>query len=77
MEKSFAFSIGDQVWLMHKNAAVCGIVVKLFYYKGISCVNFETVSENERYYVSVNGRSIGDFDKKDLFETKEDLLESL
>lgn len=77
MEKSFAFSIGDQVWLMHKNAAVCGIVEKLFFYRGISCVNFETVSDNEKYYVSVNGRSIGDFEKKDLFETKEDLIKSL
>ena len=77
MEKEFAFGIGDQVWLMHKNAAVCGVVEKLFYYKGISCVDFETITEKESCHVSVDGKSIGSFELKDLFKKKEDLLKAL
>ena len=77
MEKEFAFNLGDKVWLMHNNGVVCGSIAKMFYVKTISCVDFETVSDNERYYVSVNGKSIGNFDKKSLFETKDELLKSL
>lgn len=77
MEKEFAFNLGDQVWLMHNDGAVCGSIAKMFYVRTVSCVNFETVSDNERYYVSVNGKCIGDYDKKDLFGTKGALLESL
>lgn len=77
MEKEFAFNLGDKVWLMHNDGAVCGSIAKMFYVRTVSCVDFETVSDNERYYVSVNGKSIGDFEKKDLFETKGDLLKSL
>ena len=77
MEKEFAFSPGDKVWVMHDNGVACGAIEKMIYVKNVSCVDFETVSENERYYVSVNGKSIGDFEKKDLFETKEDLIKSL
>jgi len=77
MEKEFAFNLGDKVWLMHNNGVVCGSIAKMFYVKTISCVDFETVSDNERYYISVNGKRIGDFDKKSLFETKDELLKSL
>ena len=77
METEFAFNLGDKVWLMHNNGVVCGSIAKMFYVKTISCVDFETVSDNERYYVSVNGKRIGDFDKKSLFETKDELLKSL
>lgn len=77
MEKEFAFNLGDQVWLMHNDGAVCGSIAKMFYVRTVSCVDYETVSDNERYYVSVNGKCIGDFEKKDLFETKGDLLKSL
>ncbi len=77
MEKEFAFNLGDKVWLMHNNGVVCGSIAKMFYVKTISCVDFETVSDNERYYVSVEGKRIGNFDKKSLFETKDELLKSL
>ncbi len=77
MEKEFAYNIGDQVWLMHNNGVVCGSIAKMFYVKNVSCVDFETVSDNERYYVSVNGKCMGDYKKNQLFETKVDLLKSL
>ena len=62
---------------LFKIAAECGSIAKMFFVRNVSCVDFETVSENERYYVSVNGKNIGDYEKKDLFLTKEDLLKSL
>jgi len=77
MEKEFVFNIGDVVWLMHDNAAVCGSIAKMFYVKNVSCVDFETISTNEKYYVSVNGKIVDSFDAKKLFRTKEELLKSL
>ena len=77
MEKEFAYNIGDKVWLMHNDGVVCGIISKMFYVKNVSCVDFETLSDNERYYVSANGKSIGDYEKEDLFETMEKLIKSL
>lgn len=78
MEKEFAFNIGDIVWLMHNNAAVCGNITKMSYVKTISCVDFETISTNEKYYVSVDGKKLIDsYDASKLFRTKEDLLKSL
>lgn len=77
MEKEFSINLGDKVWLMHNDGVVCGSIVKLFYVKRISCVDFKTVSDNELYSVSVNGKTIGDYDKNQLFETKEGLIKSL
>ena len=77
MEKEFVLNLGDKVWLMHNDGVVCGSISKLFYVKNVSCMDFETVSENERYYVSVNGKDIGDFEMMNLFHTKEDLIKSL
>ena len=45
--------------------------------KAISCVDYETISESESYYVSANERNIGSYELKDLFKTKEELLKSL
>ena len=77
MEKEFAFNLGDKVWLMHNDGVVCGTIDKMFYVRIVSCVDYETVSDNERYYVAVNGKSIGDFEMKNLFLTKKDLIKSL
>ena len=78
MEKEFAFNLGDQVWLMHDNGVVCGTIDGMFYVKVVSCVDFTKVSDNEKYYVSVNGKRIHeDYVAKKLFETKEELLASL
>ena len=77
MEKEFAFNLGDKVWLMYENGAVCGNIAKMWFYKGISCVDFTTVSDNERYYISVNDKIIGDYEKRNLFKTKDELLQSL
>ena len=77
MEKEFVFNPGDQVWLMHENRAVCGSIEKLFYVTTISCVNYTSISDNERYDVALGGRSLSGLEPKKLFRTKEDLLNSL
>ena len=77
MEKEFAFNLGDKVWLMHNNGVVSGSIAKMFYVKNISLVDCHTVLDNEQYHVTMDGKSIGDFDKNLLFRSKEDLLKSL
>ena len=77
MRKTFEFKPGDPVWLMHDDHAVCGRIVKMSFNRIVSCVDFETVSDHEWYYVSVNDKNIGSFELKDLFKTKEELLKSL
>ena len=77
MKKVFDIKPGDTVWVMHNNIAVSGTVVKIWYTKFISPVDYETIGENELYYVSANGKKIGDYTRKEIFNTKEDLLKSL
>lgn len=77
MEKEFERKPGDMVWVMHENKAVCGRIKSIFFCHGISCVDFRTICENEEYTVFVGDKSIGSFKLKDMFSTKEELIESL
>ena len=83
MTIEFTYKVGDPVWLMHDNKVVYGEITKAWYAKHISCVDFTTVSDHESYYVciSTNSRTGNkfelSFDLKDLFKTKEDLINSL
>ena len=78
MEKHFDFKIGDQVWLIHDNRAVCGTIAEVWYTKFISCLDYESIEESEAYYVSVNDKRLYDtYRKKQLFFTKADLKKSL
>ena len=78
MKKTFAITAGDAVWLMHGNRAVCATVVKADFRKFISCVDYKTVIESELYTLSVDGKPVpGLHEKKDLFPTKADLINSL
>lgn len=77
MEKEFNLNVGDTVWFMYQDSVVTGQISKIKYAKHKSCVTFETISDNESYYVTVNGREIGDYNLKSLFHTKEELLKSL
>ena len=78
MKKIFDIRIGDQVWLMHKNCAICATVIKARYTKFISSVNHETIVESEAYYVSVGEKPLYDsYQKEQLFPTKADLIKSL
>ena len=73
----FTYKPGDSVWLMHKNKAVCGTVTSTWFGRFISCVDYETISENESYYVSIEGKRADSFERKKLFTSKEELLKSL
>ena len=78
MEKTFDIAIGQEVWLMHKDHAVCGTLTKVWYTKFISPVNFETIVESEWYTVcDQDKKKIDSFRKEDLFLSKADLLKSL
>ena len=78
MKKTFAITVGDKVWLMHGNHAVCATVVKVIYKKFISCVDYESVIESELYDLSVNDKQLAGLHRKEeLFPTKADLINSL
>lgn len=76
MEKVFEYKIGDQVWLMHKDCAVCATVIRMWYTKFYDYN--DSVCENETYSVSVDGKPVYDsFKKEQLFRTKAYLIKSL
>ena len=78
MKKTFAITVGDEVWLMHEDHAVCATVVKVSYKKFISSLDYESVIENELYTLSVSGKQLpGLHGKEELFPTKSDLIKSL
>jgi len=77
MEKEFERIPGDNVWVMHDNKAVCGIIKSIFFCQGIDCVNYTDIDTREMYKVYVNEKSIGDFELKDMFSSKKELIDSL
>ena len=78
MEKTFDMAIGQEVWLMHKDRAVCGTVTKVWYTKFISPVDYKTTVESEWYTVcDQDKKKIDSFRKEALFPSKGDSLKSL
>ncbi len=78
MKKTFAITAGDEVWLMHRNHAVCATVVKVSYKKFISSLDYESLIENELYTLSINDKPLVRlYGKEELFATKSDLINSL
>ena len=78
MKKEFKWKPGDLVWFMYNDQASCGKITKSWYRKSISCVDFETISEVENYYISLAGKDLHDtYELKDLFPDKESLIKSL
>jgi len=78
MKKTITYAVGDNVWLMHGNLAVCAIITKASYKKFISSVNYESVIEHESYTLSVGDKPLpGLHGEDELFPTKSDLINSL
>lgn len=78
MKKTITYAIGDNVWLMHGNLAVCAAITKVSYKKFISSLDYESVIENELYTLSVGDKPLpGLHGKDELFPTKSDLINSL
>ena len=78
MTKFFDIKVGDPVWLMHGNKAVCAVVTQVRYTKFISSVDYESIIESEAYKVSLNGKPLYEtYRREDLFLTKADLIKSL
>ena len=76
MKKTFTYTIGDKVWLMDHDQAVCATVVKVDYKIFISYIN-EPAFEYEHYTLSIDGTQNGYHSREDLFPTKADLINSL
>ena len=81
MKKEFKWKPGDEVWYMFNDAIHCGKITKAWYRKAISCVDYESISEVESYYVSSDLTGEKElpttFELEDLFPDKESLLKSL
>lgn len=78
MKMTITYAVGDNVWLMHENLAVCATITKVSYKKFISSDNYESVIEHESYTLSVGDKPLLSLHGKDeLFPTKSDLLNSL
>lgn len=84
MEWNFKLKPGDNVWFMYDNRARLGKVTRAWYTKNVSCVDFETVSEVEKYHVALplkdehcDLKEVGYYKLEELFPDKESLLKSL
>ena len=76
MEKELKYGIGDHVWLMHNNKAICGTIESIFCAYFISQVNFTDLIESERYVVYYEGKRLDSYEPKQLFDSKAKLTES-
>jgi hypothetical protein len=78
MKKVFDIKVGDQVWVMHNDRAICAVVSMVHYRKFVSCLDFESILESESYSLSQDGKRIYEsYRKEQLFPTKADLINSL
>lgn len=77
MKKEFKKKIGDEVWVMHNNFPIKGIIGKLWYIKFIGYTDFEKVNESELYTVFYMDRILANYTIDELYDSKEDLLKSL
>lgn len=76
MEKELKYSIGDHVWLMHNNKAICGTIESIYCAHFIGRVNFTDLIESERYVVYYEGKRLDSYELKKLFDSKAKLIES-
>lgn len=76
MEKKLKYGIGDHVWLMHNNKAICGIIESIYCAHFISQVNLTDLIEAERYVVYYEGKRLDSYEPKKLFDSKAKLIES-
>jgi len=78
MKKIFDINVGDHVWIMHNNTAICATVTHAFYTKFRSCIDFKSIKEAESYRLSANGKPLYEsYQKEQLFPSKADLINSL
>ena len=78
MKKTITYAVGDNVWLMHGNLAVCATVTKVSYKQFISSDDPKSIIEDELYTLSVGDKPLlGLHGKDELYSTKSDLINSL
>lgn len=75
--------VGDLVWLMYDDQAVCGTIKRILYRQFISNLDYESIVIVEKYVVVVKDHKYEggvrevNCDKNDLFPDKESLIKSL
>lgn len=69
-------NIGDTVWLMYNDQAMCGTVNKFVYSQFKSNLDYESIVTVERYYVLIGEKEVS-CEKEQLFNDKESLIKSL
>lgn len=77
METLTKYNIGDEVWLMHENKAICFPVVEILLHIYQERAGF--IRQHERYGVKQHRDDIKPtyYDVFNLFPSKEELLKSL
>ena len=80
MTKHFDFRVGNEVWVMHDDCAVCAIVTKIYYHATFrdKIGDKSSIIECESYHLSIGDKPLYEsFTRDQLFPTKKELIESL
>lgn len=83
MKVQLEINIGDPVWFMYDNQAVCGYVKNILYRQFISNLDHESVITVEKYTAVIKDHKYANkereviCDKNELFPDKESLIKSL
>lgn len=78
MKKEFKRNVGDEVWVIFEDKPQLCYISKMFYFEFISNVSYELIkSEIYSLMSKSDGRYLCQFESKDVFDTKEDLIKSL
>jgi len=76
MKKEFKKNVGDKVWVMYNNRPLSCQISAINYGEFISSISFE-LEKFERYTVKFDDEYVDQFELKDIYDTKEDLIKSL
>lgn len=76
MKREFKRNIGDDVWVIHNNKPLLCQISAINYCEFISTISFE-LEKIERYTLKFDDEYVDQFELKDIYDTKEDLIKSL
>jgi len=76
MKREFKRNIGDDVWVIYNNKPLLCQISAINYCEFISTISFE-LEKIERYTLKFDDKYVDQFELKDIYDTKEDLIKSL
>lgn len=77
MKTEVSRNLKEKVWLMFENKAVQGIIDSIRYSKFEDCVTYDKIIERTCYTIVYMGKEIGEYECTNLFDTRDDLINSL